>query len=214
MSDHSKTADAVASADAVAALDWLSVLFARPPGADAVASHRRGPVADLMTRLGGDADLAWGIARMRAALDGDEDDGAAAAKLERAYGLTFEGIGGPRTAPPYESAYRGAGPRRLFQAPTAEMEALLDEQGFTVAADIGLPADHLAVELALAAWLASAGGPASAAMTRRLADWVPDFAADCAAIDRDGFWAGAAAALAALAVREARLDTARQDDRT
>ena len=57
-----------------------------------------------------------------------------------------------------------------------------------------MPADHLAIELALTAHLVAAGDQAAAAeMIRRLVGWIPAFADACGDADGDGFWAGAAA---------------------
>lgn len=102
-----------------------------------------------------------------------------------------------------KSAFRAGGAWRLFQAPTSEMEALLAEHDLSVATDAGLPADHLAIELALAAHLIAAEEPVRGAeMIRRLAGWVPAFADACADADSDGFWAGAAYVVAAVMARE------------
>jgi TorA-specific chaperone len=191
------------SRDVSATLDWLSVVFGAPLSVEAVSAHRRGPAAALIAALAEDADCAPGIARMRNALDRGDDDEAGAARLNRAYRLAFEGLGGPRTVPLCESAYRGAS-RRLFQAPTAELEALLAESGISMPADVRLPADHLAIELALTALLVATGSPEAKEMIRRLAAWIPSFAAECTEVDEDGFWAGAAGVLNALIAHEAR----------
>jgi TorA specific chaperone len=197
--------------DLSAALDWLSVLFGAPLSVEAVSAHRRGPAAALIAALARDADFAPGIARMRIALDRGDDDEAGAARLNRAYRLAFEGLGGPRTVPLCESAHRG-GSRRLFQAPTAELEALLAENDLSMPADVRLPADHIAIELALTALLVETGSPGAKAMICRLAEWIPAFAAECAEVDEDGFWAGAAGVLNALMAREARAILANGQD--
>ena len=197
--------------DVSATLDWLSVLFGAPLSVEAVSAHRRGPAAALIAALADDVDCAPGIARMRKALDRGDDDEAGAARLNRAYRLAFEGLGGPRTVPLCESAHRG-GSRRLFQAPTAELEALLAESGLSSPADVRLPADHIAIELALTVLLVATGSPMAKAMIRRLAEWIPAFAAECAEVDEDGFWAGAAGVLNALIAREAKAIQANGQD--
>ncbi len=113
-----------------------------------------------------------------------------------AYGMLFEGIGGPKTVSPYESVHRDGG--RLFGAPAAEMEAILAAHDLSVAASAHEAPDHLAVELAAAARLLAEGEPDADAIIERLRGWVPAFAADCAAADSNGFWAGAAAVLIAI----------------
>ena len=60
------------------------------------------------------------------------------------------------------------------------------------------PPDHIAVELAAAARLLAEGEPDAEAIIARLQGWIPAFAADCAAADANGFWAGAAAVLIAI----------------
>ncbi|RBP14127.1 TorA-specific chaperone [Roseiarcus fermentans] len=180
-------------------LDWLAALFAAPPTVEFVASHRRGPGADLLRDLARDPDLAHGAALLREALAGADDDRALAARLGRSFGLLFEGVGGPDTVPPYESAFRQGSAWRLFQAPTGEMEALLAERDLSVSPAAAMPADHLAVELALTAHLVATGDDESAeAMIRRLAGWTPAFADACGVADGEGFWAGAAILLAAV----------------
>ena len=79
------------------------------------------------------------------------------------------------------------------------MDALLAEHDLSVSPDTAMPADHLAIELALTAHVVAAGDEAAAAaMFQRLAGWVPAFADACSDADGEGFWAGAAAILAAV----------------
>ncbi len=170
-----------------------------------VASHRRGRGSEILCDLAEDPELAHGVALIRKALDGTDDDTTVAARLGRSFGLLFEGIGGPDTVPPYESAFRQGGAWRLFQAPTAEMDALLAEQDLSVSPDTSMPADHLAIELALTAHAVAAGDEAAAAaMVQRLAGWIPAFADACVVADDEGFWAGVAAILAAVVASKER----------
>ena len=182
--------------DLVALFNWLSAVFAAPPDRDSIASYRRGPAAawlDGVASLPGCADA---VARMRRALVVDADDAIVVARVGAAYGLLFEGIGGPKTVSPYELVYRDGG--RLFGAPAAEMEAILAAHDLSVAASAHEAPDHLAVELAAAARLLEEGERDAEAIVDRLQGWVPAFAADCAAADANGFWAGAAAVLTAV----------------
>jgi TorA specific chaperone len=181
--------------DLAALTNWLSAVFAAPPDRQAVASYRRGPAAAWLDAIGLIPNCAAGVARMRSALDGDADDARAASQIGAAYGLLFEGVAGPRTVSPYESAHRGG---RLFGPPAAAMEALLAAHDLSVAASAHEAPDHIAVELAAAARLLAEGEPDAEAIIERLRDWAPAFAADCAAADANGFWAGAAAVLIAI----------------
>lgn len=182
--------------------EWLSALFAAPPSTATVAAYRRGPAAGLITRLAADEELAPGARAMGEALASSSDDATVAAELSRAYALLFEGLGGPNTASPYESFHRCGG--RLFQAPTAEMEAMLAAHDLSVARDAAEPADHLAIELALTSQLYRTDDLAAAQMIARLADWIPAFSAACAAAGVSSFWAGAAQLLSAVVKRESR----------
>jgi len=190
------------SRDDAETLEWLSVLFAAPPSLEAIASYRRGPAAAMLDRLAADPDLALGVAALRRELHGALDDAALAAKIGMRFVLIFEGVAGPMTVSPYESAHRFDG--RLFQAPTAEMAALLAAHDISISPDVAEPADHIAIELALAARLTAADDPDAAAMTQRLAAWVPLFAAACIAASGGGFWAGAAHVLGAVVARANR----------
>ncbi len=182
--------------DLVALFNWLSAVLAAPPDRDSVASYRHGPAAawlDSVASLPGCADA---VARMRGALEANADDALVVARVGSAYGLLFEGVGGPKTVSPYESVHRDGG--RLFGAPAGEMEAILAAHDLSVAASAHEAPDHLAVELAAAARLLADGEPDAEAIIERLRGWVPAFAADCAAADGNGFWAGAAAVLTAI----------------
>jgi TorA-specific chaperone len=177
--------------DLAALIEWLSAVFAAPPDRDAVASYRRGPAALWLDGVASLPDCEEAVGRMRSALEADADDALVVARIGSAYGMLFEGIGGPKTVSPYESVHRGG---RLFGAPAAEMEAILAAHDLSVAASAHEAPDHLAVELAVAARLLADGE----AIIERLRSWVPAFAADCAAADSCGFWAGAAAILSAI----------------
>ncbi|MCW2306108.1 TorD/DmsD family molecular chaperone [Rhodobium gokarnense] len=130
--------------------------------------------------------------------------------LASAYARLFLGAGGSREGvPPYESVYTGAD-GRLYQEATAEMEALLKEQGLWLA-DRREPADHIAVELELLAQLtARAADDADAAARRRtllgdhLLVWAWEFCDLCRDRDRSGFYAAAAEVLRTLLEAEER----------
>ena len=209
---QSSPARASVSRDTVTILAWLSALFGAPPTADVVAAHRRGASSSLLRELGEEPEFAAGVAAMTIAFDAEADDATVAAGLGRRYGLLFDGIGGPKTVPPYESAFRPGAAWRLFQEPVSEMDALLAEHGLSVSAETSRPSDHLSIELALAAHFAAAGDPAFADMMKRLASWVPAFAAQCVEADESGFWGGAARVLAAAVSRETPIPEATEPE--
>lgn len=191
---------------------WLAEIFSAPPSLDAVAAYRRGEGAAWLAQLAADGDLAPGVAQLSAVFDGGGDDDALTARLGIGFGRLLLGIGGPETVSPYESVHRCGG--RLFQAPAAEMQALLATHDLAVAADNCEPADHLGIELALMARLIATAHPDRAALAARLAAWVPHFCSLC--IDRDtvGFWAGAARILTAVLDREAAPELSRNQEQS
>ncbi|MGA2493751.1 MAG: molecular chaperone TorD family protein [Roseiarcus sp.] len=182
--------------DLAALFNWLSAVFATPPDRDSIVSYRRGPAAAWLDGVASLPGCDRGVARMQGALNAEADDALVVARIGSAYGMLFEGIGGPKTVSPYESVHRDGG--RLFGAPAAEMEAMLAAHDLSVAVSAHEAPDHIAVELAAGALLLAEGEPDAEAIIARLRDWVPAFAADCAAADANGFWAGAAAVLIAI----------------
>jgi TorA-specific chaperone len=182
--------------DLVALFNWLSAVFAAPPDRDSVISYRRGPAAAWLEGVSVLPGCAEPVAHMLRALEADADDALVVARVGSAYGMLFEGIGGPKTVSPYESVHRDGG--RLFGPPAAEMEAVLAAHDLSVAVSTHEAPDHLAVELAVAARLLAEAEPDADAIIERLRGWIPSFADDCAAADSNGFWAGAAAVLTAI----------------
>ncbi len=181
---------------------WLADVFAAPPTREIVAAYRGAAAAILLGELAADPALAPGIARMTAALAADLDDEALTARLGIAFGRLFSGLGGPETVSPYESVHRCGG--RLFQAPAADMAALLAAHDLSVAEATREPPDHLAVELDLMARLIAAHHPDRSVLLARLAAWVPTFCDLCIARDATGFWAGAAEVLLSVLAHETR----------
>jgi TorA maturation chaperone TorD len=84
------------------------------------------------------------------------------------------------------------------------MDRLLAAAGLSVAL-AGEPADHVAIEAGLLAHFVETRHPERAALARRLDRWLPDFRAALAATDPSGYFAAAAAALAAAVATEAGL---------
>jgi hypothetical protein len=115
--------ESLESRDLVALFNWLSAVFATPPDRASIASYRHGPAAAWLESVASLPGCAEAVERMRCALEADAEDALVAAQVGSAYGILFEGIGGPRTVSPYESVHADGG--RLFGAPAAAMEAIL-----------------------------------------------------------------------------------------
>jgi TorA-specific chaperone len=185
-----------------AVLELIARLFAAPPTAAVVAALRRVASGAVLAELPDDGTVHDGLAPLLAALAEPEDDATLALELERSFGVLFLGLAGPRTVPPYESAWRGNG--RLFQQPVADMNALLAE--LDIRAELaGEPADHVAIETGLLAQLVADAHPERAALADRLAAWLPGFQDALVVTDPTGFYAGAATALLTAVERERAL---------
>lgn len=172
--------------------EWLAGLFLMPLSSDAIASYRSGLGAILLDELEQRADCRDGVMRMRSALGGLQSVPALTRKVGTAFATLFEGAGGPRTVSPFESAHVGPG-GRLFQVAAVDMERLLREAGLTMIRNVGEPADHLSIELALLARQLRDPSHQGAAsfLDRRLLTWVPGFVDQVRTADHTGFYAGA-----------------------
>lgn len=180
--------------------EWLAGLFMAPVPEAAVASYRDGLGASLLDAIGEEAGCDAGVLRMRSALIADASAAATARSLAVSFTVLFDGVGGPRTVSPYESAYVGA-TRRLFGAPTADMDRLLRHHDVATGDAVHEPPDHLSIELALLARLMreNADNDAqSALLDDHLLVWVPTFAERCCDADGTGFYAGAVRVLTAF----------------
>ncbi len=178
--------------------EWLAGLFLAPLTAEAIISYRDGLGAVLLEELEHEPGCYDGARLMQVALTGTQTSGTLARELSTAFMRLFEGVGGPRTVSPFESAHTS--PRgRLFQAPAAAVDRLLAQTSLVLTGGIGEPADHLSVELALLAHMLRdcAGWPETALLLdRHLLNWVPGFARAVQHADTTGFYAGVASLLA------------------
>jgi TorA-specific chaperone len=182
--------------------EWLAGIFVAPPTADTVINYRGEIGVTLFESL--DPRCAAGTRRMQSALDMEVPAAAVARILAAAFTQLFDGAGGSKTVPPYESAHVGAS-GRLFQAPAGDMEKLLRQSDVATDEAFREPSDHLSVELALLARLIrhDAGDQAQAALLDdHLLVWVPIFADRCRECDLTGFYAGAAQVLTAFLVAQ------------
>lgn len=182
--------------------EWLAGIFAAAPTADTVISYRGRMGATLFASLAQDATRVAGARRMQSALDIEAPAAVLAPELAAAFTHLFDGVGGGKTVPPYESAHVGAS-GRLFQAPTDAMEKLLRRSDLSTDEAFREPSDHLSIELALLARLIrhdSDHETQAALLDDHLLVWVPRFADRCRAYDRTGFYAGAAQVLVAFLI--------------
>jgi len=174
--------------------EWLAGLFLRPLAIETVRSLREGPGAALLNELALQPECAVSARRMRDIVLAGDNPAQVARDLSNEFILLFDGVGGPRTASPYESAYFGFS-RRLFQAPTSEMSRLLRQADVSVSSDVKEPADHLSIELALLARMVREGASCRdkcALVDLHLMAFAPMFADKCLEADRTGFYAAAA----------------------
>ena len=173
--------------------EWLAGLFIGPVSADAVASYRIGLAAGFLDVLAVEPGCKPGVLSMRSALTTEDSPVTAARKLAAAFTLLFDGVGGPETVSPYESAYVGES-GRLFGTPAGAMDHLLRRLDLSTHDALREPPDHLSVELALLARLmrgSSSCDAQAALLDDHLLVWVPSFAVRCRNADRTGFYAGA-----------------------
>jgi TorA-specific chaperone len=177
-------------------LDWLAVLFLQPPTALDVGRWRGRAMTGALAALGREPTVRRAVEIVVAALSGPPTDERLAAVLAHDFALLFEGVGGPRGVPPYESVHQ-APPTRLAGPATDSMLALLRRHGVTPVRRTSELPEHLSVELALLAHLTRSGTDGRE-LAARMAAWLPTFAARCASVDRHGFFAGCAALAAEL----------------
>lgn len=162
----------------------LSDLFAQPPDAQKIAQLAKAADADELLQDPIFGDLFHRLRSMGSAADAAERD------LSGAYSFLFHGAGGPLAVPPYQSHFtddRG----RLCQDATAAMSKDLRGIKRHVSGDFPEPADHIAIQLQVAAELIINAAPETQQATfiaDRLAAWLPEFSLACAKQDRDGFY--------------------------
>ena len=116
--------------------------------------------------------------------------------LQRRYTALFEGVFPRRCALPYASAWQGSG--RLYDAPVARMQKLLQVLDMELAQTCHEPPDHLAVQLAaLAQALRQARWPTVQALLVEM-DWVAPFCRAMARLDGEGYYGVMAEVLSAV----------------
>jgi len=177
--------------------DWLAGVFATPPSVATIDSYRNGLGSLLLEALNWEPACGKGAAIMQRAFIHGEDAEAATRRFSTAFTQLFEGVGGPRTVSPFESAHVSPS-GRLFQASSVAMKRRLRQAQLTPSTGDREPADHLSIELALLARLMrrdASEGEQLALLNDHLLVWVPGFARAIEHQDSSGFYAGAASIL-------------------
>ena len=186
---------------------WLGGIFARELSTDALTAYRSTDGMALLEGFGADPQLAPLVAELRTLALAHEEPATAVLDLAGAFSRLFLGVGGRRSAPPYESAYiseRGL----LYQESSGHNAAALMNLGLHVSRTFSEPPDHLTVQLEIMSELAGRAHEASdpedrnkyrqrqlAFLQDRLLNWIGAFRDDCMASDRSGFYATAATCL-------------------
>ncbi|MFV0359771.1 TorD/DmsD family molecular chaperone [Tropicimonas sp.] len=185
---------------------WLSGVFAREQTSATLAAYLSGEGREVLARIAAVPALGDDAGRIVALTAGWKGNDRQVRDLAAAFARLFL-VYGPQQVPVYESVYtseRG----RICQQATTEIGELLGRYGLS-ADGWPEPADHIAVELELLAYLtfrADNDGEAEAGrrelLARHLLLWGPEFCARCIASDTSGFYAAAARILDALLVLE------------
>lgn len=189
---------------------WLSGLFARELTTEALAAYRGPEGSALLQRLSAEPSLASIAERLQGLAADPQSDDAALLLFAGSFARLFLGVGGRRSAPPYESAYTSAR-GLLYQEATAESDGALKDLGLHVRQGFSEPSDHIAVQLEIMVALVRRAdesedrGEAAIGAKRqldfiqaRLLPWIESFRDDCIAADLSGFYAGAASGLVAF----------------
>jgi TorA-specific chaperone len=198
---------ALGAAERAAVYQWLAGLFAAEPTVDALMVYRTAEGAALLQDLREIEALApvadevadWirhaSVADLR----------VIARDLAGEFAFLFHGAGGRRSAPPCKSFYVSA-TGRMMQEPAADMAQRLRQLDLRRDGGFVEPPDHIAVQLAVMARLATTAPPAEQAayLADQITDWLDAFAARCARGTPYGFFAVAAAATRDFARADAR----------
>ena len=162
------------AADLADVLDWLAAQFIRAPQREQVHAARSVVGQMLLREMGEVLGNETLMARLGQHLsEGTEEEVTVA--LQRRYTALFEGVFPRRCALPYASAWQGSG--RLYDAPVARMQKLLQTLGMELAQTCHEPPDHLAVQLAALA---------QALLVEM--DWMAPFCRAMARLDGEGYY--------------------------
>ena len=169
-----------------AAYRWLAQFFLSPP---ILARYREPQGRAFLALCKTVPELAPCVKLLEDMTAPQRNIEEAQAQLTQAHTRAFA-IGGPLSAPPYASVYlseRGL----LFQEPTREMNRLLGELDLSMPETLTEPADHLGIQLLVAAELhdrelSGRPGPVRAAdfLKNHLLNWLPQFIINCNALQQ------------------------------
>lgn len=177
---------------------WLAGLFAHEPTVATLRAYRSEDGDALLTALG-EIDALTPIAEM---IQGwlpnasPNDLRGIARDLSGEFSRFFLGVGGRRSAPPYQSFYDNPN-GRLMQQSASAMQNELRQRAAQIAPTFPEPPDHIAVQLAVMAELVESADRAEQAayLERHLLGWIGEFRDRCAALSRYGFYTHAAVAV-------------------
>ena len=157
---------------------WLANLYLSEIDRPAIELYRGPEGSRLLAQLGSLAALAPLADSIGTVMAGERDPEVLRLDLAAAYSRLFL-IGGPRTVPPYASAYLSQN-GLLMQHPVTETEAVLARLGLTTAQGLKEPADHIGVQLSILSELAGRPDAEAEFLAGHLLTWVPTFTALCA----------------------------------
>lgn len=163
---------------------WLAQFLLCPPTRETLEAYRADDGQRILDQLEALPALAPVAAWLRDQVAEGQDLADLQKRMTRAFSLAFE-MGGPRAVPPYASVYLSDS-GRLFQKPTRDMVALLNELDMGLPADVNEPADHLAIQLHISAELLERAEDGqelpltpSDFLDSHVLTWLPDFAERC-----------------------------------
>jgi TorA-specific chaperone len=176
--------------------NWFANLFAKEMDEETLEQYRSPMGQDLIVVLQKIEPIAPLMKELHQRIQKPEANSAIINRLAASFSSLFLGSGGHRTVPPYQSAFSGE-TARLYQEPASKMEALLSFHDLAPDLLAFEPADHLAIQLSLLAYLCEHKGEQAEQdfLTEFLLVWVPDFARACSTLDKEGFYGCAAVCL-------------------
>lgn len=169
---------------------WLAQFFLCQPDLATLESYRSQDGQQFLTGLQSTPSLDSLAGWLKDAVTRTEDLASLQAQIARAFTQTFD-MGGPHAALPYASVYLSE-KGLLFQQPTRDMNALLQRLQMQLPAEVNEPADHLGVQLHVAAELIereelgqSVPISSAAFLDQQVLSWLAEFVQRCEAlIDR------------------------------
>ncbi|MDF1872849.1 molecular chaperone TorD family protein [Vannielia sp.] len=197
----------------VVAYRWLAQFFLCPPDLAKLESYNSVEGRQFLTSLQYDPVLASPASWLKDAVANADTLAHLQARISSAFTGAFD-MGGPRAALPYASVYLSDN-GLLFQKPARDMIALLQEMEMQLPEGVSEPADHLGVQLQVAAELLEREEqgepvpiPAVAFLDQQVLTWLPAFHQRCATLAEDNpirIFADAAQALVQDTVHPAEL---------